>query len=476
MKCSPSLVVSCLFLLLAHPGAPISAQDLLVHGGTVVTSEGSFEADVLVREGVVSEIGRDLPAEEGLRSIDASGLLVLPGGIDPHVHVIRLDDYRTASMAAVAGGITTISNFHSPGPEEDLVESVRGESALIDRQAIADVILHANINDPANEISEIEALAATGQTSIKIFMSREHFDQNATDYVKTVDAAGDAGVLTMMHTEDASLLAHQVAVMEAAGRTSLRYLPESRPPLVEEVAMQRAVGIAEQTGAPVYAVHVASERATRVGQAARLRGLPFFIETRPIFIHLTQERFEGPDPGFWVGHPPLGKQSDQDALWAGLADGTIQVLASDHVPYALEDKLDSSQTITPGNHLPGMNLMQTMRPMLFSEGVLGGRITLERFVAVTATNPAKLFGLFPRKGTIAVGSDADLVLWDPEDTRTVRDEDMFSATGYSTFEGWEVTGWPVVTVRRGEIVYEDGAISGEPGSGRLIERSRWQGF
>ena len=211
-------------------------------------------------------------------------------------------------------------------------------------------------------------------------------------------------------------------------------------------------------------MHLSSERALRVAEDAQARGVRVYVETRPIYLHLTRERFAGPTPGLYIGQPPLREQSDQDALWDGLSRGTIHVVGTDHVAYTREEKLDASQTVA--QHRPGMSNLQVMLPMIYSEGVRAGRMTLERFVEVTSTNAAKLFGLYPRKGTIAVGSDADLVVWDPEDTRTIRDEDMFSGSGYSIHEGTVVTGWPTMTLRRGEIVYRDSEILGVPGSGQ----------
>lgn len=470
----PISLAACLALLLLLQPVNLSAQDLLVHSGTVVTSEGSFEADVLIQAGVITAVGQDLSAEQGVRRIDAAGLLVMPGGVDPHVHLGGNweDDYRTGSMAAIAGGITTISNFSFARQGANLTELIDGEAALIDSQAIADVILHTTITDPVNQTPQLEALAAKGQPSIKIFMNFDFFDPNAAAFLEAIEVAGNAGILTMVHAEDASTLAHQAKELEAKGQTSVAYLSDARPALAEEVALMRAVAMAEQSGSPMYAVHVSSERGLRVVQEARARGLPMFIETRPIYLHLTRDRFDGPEPGVYVGQPPLREQTDQDALWEALDNGTIQTIGTDHVAYSKEDKLDPSQTIT--DHRAGMNHLQMLRPLLFSDGVLKDRITVERLVEVTATNPAKLFGIFPQKGTIAVGSDADLVLFDPEETRTVRDQDMFSATGFSIYAGWEVTGWPLTTIRRGEVVFEDGEIKGQPGSGQLLERKRWQ--
>ena len=464
--------------------AATAPQDILISGGTVVTSEGRFAADVRVRDGTIVEIGTGLAAGAGARAIDATGLLVMPGGVDPHVHLggSTRDDYRTGSQAALAGGITTISNFAfntsggywRPGAAEGrtLAQAIEREAALIRGQAIADVILHAGIT-PETQAGQMTTLAAeTGQTSTKIFMVWTVFDAAVPDYMATMDAAGRAGILTMVHCEDWPILAHAVSELTAAGRTSLEYFPDSRPVLAEVVATQRAVAMAETTGAPIYAVHVSSEGALRVLEDARDRGLSVFVETRPIYLHFTRERFEGPDRGLYVGQPPLRGQRDQDALWAGIANGSVDVVATDHVAHLREDKMDPSQTIS--RHRAGLNNLQVVRPMLWSEGVVEGRISEERFVAVTSTNAAKLFGLYPRKGTIAVGADADIVLWDPDETRTIRDEDMFSGTGFSVYSGWEVTGWPVMTLRRGEVVYENGEILAGAGSGELLRRGRWR--
>ena len=475
---SPGMALPTLLsavLLAAGAFAPgLAAQEILISGGTVVTSEGRFDADVRVRDGTIVEIGTGLAAGAGSRAIDAAGLLVMPGGVDPHVHLggSTRDDYRTGSEAALAGGITTISNFAFPAEGRTLAQAIEREAALIGEQAIADVILHAGIT-PRTQEGEMTALAAeTGQTSAKIFMVWTTFDAAVPDHMATMDAAGRAGILTMVHCEDWPILAHAVAELTAAGRTSLEHFPESRPVVAEVVATQRAVAMAEATGAPVYAVHVSSEGALRVLQDARDRGLSVFVETRPIYLHFTRERFEGPDRGLYVGQPPLRGQGDQDALWAGIASGSVHVLGTDHVAYRRDEKMDPSQTIS--RHRAGMNNLQVVRPMLYSEGVVQGRISEERFVAVTSTNAAKLFGLYPRKGTVAVGSDADIVLWDPDETRTIRDEDIFSGAGFSVYSGWEVTGWPVMTLRRGEVVYEDGEILAAAGSGELLRRGSWQ--
>ena len=190
-------------------------------------------------------------------------------------------------------------------------------------------------------------------------------------------------------------------------------------------------------------------------------------------MHYTADVYQQEDAALYLGVPPIRPQRDQDALWEGIANGTVHVIGTDHVPYSKQHKLDPSQKVGQGNFLGGMPNLQEYMPMLYSEGVVKKRITIERFVQVTASNPAKLFGLYPRKGVIAVGSDADLALWDPNETRMIRDEDMLSGSGFSVYAGWEVTGWPLITIRRGEVVYEDGKVTGEPGSGELLERNKW---
>ncbi len=279
--------------------------------------------------------------------------------------------------------------------------------------------------------------------------------------------AADLGIRIAIHCEDAHTLEYTVQSMVAEGKASLVHYPESRPVVSEWVATERAIAMAESTGASIYIVHLAAGRALEA--AARVRDrLPVYVETRPLYLHLTEDRYRGPNGALYVGMPPIRPVEDQQALWDGIIAGTVDTVASDHAPWSREQKLDPSLTIeTPR---PGVNNLQVMLPMLFSEGVKTGRITPERFVAITSTNAAQLFGLYPRKGAIAVGSDADLVLWDPKETRTIRDEDAISKAAFSIYAGTEVTGWPVLTLRRGEIVYEAGELRGTRGSGQVIER------
>jgi dihydropyrimidinase len=262
------------------------------------------------------------------------------------------------------------------------------------------------------------------------------------------------------------------AQLLAAGKSSFMYYPESRPIISEVVATQRAVAFAEATGAPVYIVHLSSKRSLEVCAEAQSRGVPVYVETRPLYLHLTRERFDEPDGAKYVGQPPLREQEDVDALWAGIQQGTLNTVCTDHAPWSLAAKLDPELTIAKLR--PGVENLQTMVPMLYSEGVLQGRISRSRFVQVSSTNAAKIFGLYPKKGTIAIGSDADVIVFDPNETRTITNDMLLSNNDYSVYEGWEVTGWPIITIRRGEIAYQDGQILATPGSGRLLHRGPTQ--
>ena len=465
---------------------PVFAQEpaeILIRNGVIVTETGRLQADLRIRGGEIAEIGRNLTPARGARTFDATGKLILPGGIDTHVHLTPVrtpetlegaDDFATASRAALAGGITTIGAFIGQNPDVPVAQTLAQSAEAASRTTIADAILHLTITDPAKFSPDDIAMLRKRGVTPKIFMRRLPFEQNLPNYLKLIEAAGKVGLLTQLHAEDAAILAGALDRLVAAGRTALvgQNFADSHPVEAEEVATQRAVGFAEFTGAPIYLVHMSSERAMRVAEAARARGLPVFTEVRFIYLHLTRDAFNGPNGPTFTGAPPLRDQSDRDYLWAAIARGSVDAVNTDHVGYTRAEKMD------PGNSVQrpreGSNFLQDQMPLLYSEGVRKGRISLERMVEVTATNPAKLFGLYPSKGVVAVGADADVVIWDPDLTRTIKDDDILSNGKFTIFSGWEVTGWPVVTIRRGQVVYENGKIVASPGSGRLAPRARWQ--
>lgn len=463
-------------------GTGSDADGLLIQGGTVVTAAERRRADVRVRDERIAEIGEQLEPL-GEKVIDAAGLLVLPGGIDPHVHLTQADggpeayrladDLTSGSEAALAGGVTTIGNMTVPGRSEDLFAAIERDERLVAERAIADIFLHPVLLDPTGwGEDEVDRLRAAGHTSVKIFMVIPSFDEHAREYVQVMRLAGAAGLISVMHCEDGPIIAEATRALVAAGQSSLRHFARSRPLSAEVIATRRAIAYGEATGAPIYVVHLSAEEPLRICSEARARGLPVYVETRPIYLSFTEERYLQPDGPLFVGQPPLRSARDVEALWAGLEAGTIQTLGTDHVGWTREQKMDSSLNVE--DLRPGVPNLQEMLPVLFSEGVVTGRLTPERFVQITSANPAMLFGLHPRKGTVAVGSDADLVLWAPGAKRTIGRSELHSRGGFSLFEGWEVTGWPAVTIRRGAVVFEDGQIKAQPGSGQVLRRGPTQ--
>lgn len=466
-----------------------SAQDgteLIVRNGVIVTVEGRMEADVRIRGEKIVEIGRNLSAGAGARQINAQGTILVPGAVDTHTHLLaelpspprpntNTDDYVSGSAAAFAGGATTISNFIPMLEKEDAAAYATRVTGQIEKSAMADFFIHVNMgNDPAPfTFPLLDQLAAKGFVSTgEDFLARVSFDQHVLGWYKAFRDSGRAGVLSMLHCEDYAILTEAQERMMAEGRGSIHNFSQSAPAIAEVVAVQRAVAIAEATGTPIYILHMSSGRAQRVAEEAMGRGLPVYVETRPMYLHLTQEVYQRPDVGLYLGGPPLREKWDQDVLWEGIAKGTVHTIGTDHTGYSREAKMDPTQTLV--NKRMGLANLQEYLPMMFSEGVLKERITLEQFVAVTSTNAAKLFGLYPRKGTIQVGSDADIVIWDPRLKKKIRDEDQLSNSKYSTYTGWEVTGFPRTTIRRGEIVYDAGRVVAKPGSGRFIPGARFK--
>ncbi|MBV8719627.1 MAG: amidohydrolase family protein [Chloroflexi bacterium] len=450
-------------------------MDLVIRGGQLV--DGSI-ADIGVAGERIVQIGGELSAPN---DIDAHGKLLLPGGVDAHVHLSSppiersgpawVDDFTSGSAAALAGGITTVGNMTFGAPGESLLQALERETAVARRASIADVFLHPVLASPdADNLAEIARLGSEGCSSMKVFLTNPHFNRDLDGHIEAIRRAGEAGVVSMLHCEDAATIAFATRQLVSQGKTSLRYFGESRPVIAEVVATQRALAIAELTGAPVYIVHLSSARALALCAVARARGLHVYVETRPLYLYLTSERLQTPEAGKFVGQPPLREHSDVDALWTGLRSGIIDTVCTDHAPWSLQAKLDPAHDI---EHLrPGVENLQLLLPMLYSEGVRTGRISLSRLVELSSSNAAKLFGLYPRKGAIAVGSDADLVIFDPDLERTVTAAMLKSNADYSVYEGWRVTGWPTVTIRRGEIVFRDDLVIGQAGSGQVLSCGR----
>jgi dihydropyrimidinase len=451
-------------------------MDLVIRGGMVATGAGATVTDVGVAEGRIVQLGGVMSGET---EVDAAGRYVLPGGIDPHVHLSPpvtgpgedswADDFEIGSRAALAGGVTTLGNMSFSRHGEQMRDGLERDLADADALSIADYFQHPVLLVPDEQgIAQIGELAAEGHPSVKIFLSFRRFDRNVDGFLRAMRAAAAAGSVVLIHCEDAAIMGCCGELLREQGLTEHRHYPETRPVEAERVATERAVGYCETSGAATYVVHLSSQAALQACRVGRARGLPLYVETRPIYLHLERSRFDEPDGAKYAGAPPLRDDADRDALWAGIADGTVSTVATDHAPWTLEQKLDPTRD--PADLRQGMAELETIMPMLWSLGVATGRMSLQRFVEVSSTNPAKLFGMYPQKGCIAPGSDADLVVWNPAETRVIDGSRMHSAAGYSPYDGWEVTGWPELTVSRGEIVAEGSRVLGAPGRGRLVPR------
>lgn len=458
--------------------------DVVIRNGTVVTSAESRRADVGIRDGRIAAIGGDLgPAGA---TIDATGRLVLPGGIDAHCHIdqksssglMTADDFYTAGVSAACGGTTTVLPFAAQHRGQPLRAVVDDYHARARDRAFVDYGFHLIVSDPAAPgfAEDLGALIDEGCPSLKVYMTYDALRLSDRQMLAVFEAAAGAGAMVMVHAENSDLIAWATERLVREGRTEPRHHPVSRPALAEAEATARAIALAEAVGASVFIVHVSCREALAPIVAARGRGARVFAETCPQYLLLTAADMD--QPGFemakFICSPPLRSTDDQDALWAALADGHLDLVASDHAPYRLRDprgKLvhgeDAPFTKIP-NGMPGLELRL---PLLFSEGVVKGRLTLQQFVDLTAAAPARIYGLAPRKGEIAVGGDADIVIWNPDRVETVTSDGLHDAMDYTPFEGWRVTGWPDVTLSRGAVLWQDGRVTGQPGRGRFVARA-----
>ena len=450
--------------------------DVVVHGGVVVTETGRRRIDIGIRGETIAELGTAL---RGHREIDAHGQLVLPGGVDPHVHLTCsdmiegepgwVDDFESGSAAALAGGITSLGNMTFVLPGETVTSRLARESAEASRKAIADIFLHPVLLSPTPEVvNELAEVARAGVTTIKFFMSMANFEKDAGQFGLAMRAAKQSGAMTMIHCEDHATIECCTTQLTQNGNRSLADFAATRPAAAEIAATERAIAMCEATGAPTYIVHLSSERALEACANARARGLPIFVETRPTYLHLTRERYGTPDGPLFVVQPPLRENEDREALWVGLASGSIDTMGSDHAPWNRDLKMRADHHLE--NLRPGVSDLETMLPMLMTAGVLDGRLSLERFVALTATNAARLFGLYPRKGTIAVGSDADLAIWDLNANHVIGEGESRSRADHSIYKGFLLRACPQVTIRRGSVVFSDGIVHGAAGSGHVLSR------
>jgi dihydropyrimidinase len=453
--------------------------DLVIRNGTVATAADTAPCDIGVRNGVVVALGQELAA--GARDIDATGKLVLPGAIDSHCHieqrssagVMTADDFYSGTVSAAFGGTTTVIPFAAQHRGQSLravVEQYREAAAA---KAVIDYAIHLIISDPTEQVlgQELPALIQDGYTSFKVYMTYDLLRLNDRQMLDILALARREGAMVMVHAENHDMIAWLADRLLQKGMSQPRYHAVSHPRIAEGEATNRAVALAELLDVPILIVHVSAGEAIDVIRDAQTKGLKIYGETCPQYLFLTADDIGMDLEGTkFCCSPPPRDHAAQEAVWRGLQNGTFQVFSSDHAPYRYDETgklLKGAQTTfkDTANGVPGIELRA---PLLFSEGVGQGRIDLNRFVALTATNHAKIYGLYPKKGTIAVGSDADIAIWDPAREVTVRAADLHDNVGYTPYEGRHLKGWPVTVLSRGRAVVADGRLVASRGSGQFL--------
>lgn len=456
--------------------------ECVVRGGTVITDTSGQRSDIGIADGRICAIGDALPPAP--REIDATGCLVVPGALDVHTHFdltipavsrTMADDYESGTRAAAAGGITTIIGFafqrHGQTPSEALsleLEKARGHAHV-------DYGLHLGVTDldVASTLDEVVELADAGFASLKIFTATADA-LSAPNTLHVLQHAREHGIMVSVHAEDGPLIDHLVESNLREGHIGLEYLPQARSAAAEALATFAVSTFAHQLQTPAYFVHLSSADALDAVRRHRDQGAELYVETRPAYLLLDSDKYSLPleQAVAYACVPPLRTPRDQQALWYALDSGEIDTVASDHSPWRTADRLE--HTATFAEVLAGFSSTQTLLGTLYAEGVLRGRLSPRRLVELTAANPAKLFGLYPQKGCLAVGSDADIVLLDPAAEMAVSAPAMQSRSDTDPFEGFRFRGWPKLTIARGEVVYADGQVTSSPGRGRLLKRTRYR--
>lgn len=458
------------------------AFDLVVRGGTVVLPEGEARVNIGVRKGLIAAIGTQ--SMQASKTIDASGKLVLPGGVDSHCHMDQqpwegratADDFRSGTLSAMCGGNTTVIPFAMQMRGQSLIEVVEDYHERARNKAHIDYGFHLIVGDPTPEVlsRELPILIERGCTSFKIFLTYEGLKLDDYEVLNVLELARKEGVLVMVHAENDACVRWLTDRLLSMGKSGLRYHVTAHPEIGEREATFRAISFAELVETPILIVHVSSAAVVEEIRRAKQRGLPVFAETCPQYLFLSAEDIDTPDlsGAKCVCTPPPRDRNNQPEMWRGILDGTLSIFSSDHSPWNYVEKIAAGPGTTFAQVPNGIPGIETRLPLLFSATQSTGRMTLSEFVDLTTTRPAKLYGLYPRKGVIAVGSDADLAIWDPRKRVVIRNSILHHAVDHTPYEGMNVTGWPVTTISRGEVVWEDGRITSTPGRGQFLPCAR----
>jgi dihydropyrimidinase len=450
----------------------------LIRNGRIVTAVDDYRGDILIDGEKVSVIGAKLEMEAD-REIDASGKLVIPGGIDPHTHMelpfggtTAADDFLTGTRAAAHGGTTTIIDFAVQYKGQALLEGVDNWHKKAEGKTAIDYGFHLITTElEDNQIEEMHTVMDEGITSFKLFMAYPGvFLVDDATIFRAMSAAGERGGLICMHAENGIVINEIIKRALAEGRTAPKYHALTRPTVAEAEGVHRAIAIAEMAESPVYIVHLSCADALNQVRQARDRGIPAFAETCPQYLFLSIDDYgEGFEGAKYVMTPPLREKWNQDELWKGLKMDDLQVISTDHCPFCMKEQkeLGRDDFSKIPNGAPGV---ENRVPLIYNGGVVENRISLNRFVELTSTAAAKMFGLFPRKGTIAVGSDADIVIFDPEKEQTLSVKTQHMNVDYNSYEGKRIRGVVETVLSRGRVVIDGGEYKGKPGDGQFLKR------
>jgi dihydropyrimidinase len=454
---------------------------LVIRNGTVVNADKSLAADVRIEGETIREVGPSLPSRDGDQVIDAKGLLLIPGGIDAHTHLdmpfggtTSSDDFETGTRAAAFGGTTTLVDFAIQARGTRMRDALDQWWKKAEGKACIDYGLHMIVTDLGGAgLEDMDDMVREGVASFKLFMAYPNvlMVDDATIF-KALQRTSKNGALICMHAENGSVIDVLIAQALAQGKTAPIYHALTRPAKAEAEAVNRAIAMAEIAGVPVYIVHLSSEEALNQVREARDRGLPAFAETCPQYLLLTMKEMERPDfeGAKYVFTPPLREEKDPPKLWDGLKHDHLQVVSTDHCPFCFEDQkaLGKGDFTKIPNGGPGIeNRLQ----LIHHYGVNQGKLTINRFVELTSTAPARIFGLYPKKGVIAAGSDADIVLWDPNAEHTISAKTHHMRVDYSMFEGYQVRGNARKVIAGGEVIVDEGRFLGRAGRGAFLKRA-----
>jgi dihydropyrimidinase len=463
----------------------MQALDVVVRNAKVITAADTFVSDIGIRDGKIVALGLGLGS--ALREIDAGGRSVTPGGIDSHVHLdqptgdgsVMADDFESGTRSAACGGTTTVIPFACQQKGQSLRAAVEDYHRRADGKPLIDYAFHLIVTDPTEDVlnRELPELIAEGYTSFKIYMTYDALKLDDRQILETLSVARAEGAMVMLHAENSDCIVWLTERLLAAGLAAPRYHASSRPMLVEREATHRAIALAELVDVPILIVHVSGREAIEQIRWAQDHGLKVYAETCPQYLFLTADSL-GCDDSFegakCICSPPPRDAANQQVIWDGLQNGSFAVFSSDHAPFRYEgpDGKRAHGEQAPfsevANGIPGI---ETRMALLWSEGVCSGRITAQEFVALTSTNAARMYGLYPRKGSIAIGGDADLVIWNEELDFELHNDLLHHRVDYTPYEGMRLNAWPALTLSRGEIVW-DGQAQGEPGRGQFLPCAR----